>query len=154
MDIENLLFDLNSIKNSKGLKIEGACRASLFDSVLHKSYKVAEVFLNLNFSLGSDSILAQGFIKGKVNLLCARCNEAFEYKCKENFIELYNCSEKTADIESLIASLLSLSIPMKPLCSDDCKGICSKCGTNLNFENCQCNYQNENAFSILKNLAI
>ncbi|MCG2726155.1 MAG: DUF177 domain-containing protein [Elusimicrobia bacterium] len=154
MDIANLLFDINNIKDNKGLKIKGTCAASLFNKVLDKSYEVNEVFLDINFSAGSDSILAQGFIKGKISLICARCNEAFEYKPKESFTELYDYSQKSADIESLIASLLSISIPMKPLCSDDCKGICAICGTNLNTMNCECSYQNENAFVILKDLAI
>ncbi len=31
-----------------------------------------------------------------------------------------------------------LSVPMKPLCSDECKGICPSCGANLNAAGCGC----------------
>ena len=31
-----------------------------------------------------------------------------------------------------------LTLPMKPLCSDDCKGLCPVCGTNLNRGTCDC----------------
>ncbi|MBU2530307.1 MAG: DUF177 domain-containing protein [Elusimicrobia bacterium] len=154
MEIDSLLFDLNNIKNTKGLIIKGTCRPSLFDAVLDDAYKVNTVSLDLTFSLGSNSLLAQGFIEGKISLVCARCNKNFKYNYKEKFAELYDYSEKSADIENLVASLLSISIPMKPLCSDDCKGICSTCGTNLNMANCNCVQQNENVFAILKNLAV
>jgi len=31
-----------------------------------------------------------------------------------------------------------LSLPMKPLCSEGCKGLCPVCGTNLNRNTCDC----------------
>jgi uncharacterized protein len=31
-----------------------------------------------------------------------------------------------------------LSLPMKPLCRQDCRGLCTVCGTNLNRETCDC----------------
>jgi uncharacterized protein len=34
-----------------------------------------------------------------------------------------------------------LSVPMKKLCSDDCKGLCFKCGKNLNNGSCDCDAQ-------------
>jgi len=33
---------------------------------------------------------------------------------------------------------INLAVPMKHLCSEDCKGICPKCGANLNYEKCTC----------------
>jgi uncharacterized protein len=31
-----------------------------------------------------------------------------------------------------------LAVPMKPLCREDCRGLCSECGTNLNSASCAC----------------
>ena len=31
-----------------------------------------------------------------------------------------------------------LALPMKPLCREDCKGLCAQCGTNLNTGTCDC----------------
>jgi len=33
---------------------------------------------------------------------------------------------------------LQIALPMKPLCKDDCKGLCPNCGTNLNKATCDC----------------
>lgn len=42
------------------------------------------------------------------------------------------------DINEFIYSEVIVSLPMKHLCKDDCKGICPKCGKNLNDGKCDC----------------
>ena len=42
------------------------------------------------------------------------------------------------DLEQLVMEDIYLSLPMRMLCDEDCKGICSKCGKNLNEGNCDC----------------
>lgn len=42
------------------------------------------------------------------------------------------------DLDELIYTEVILSLPMKHLCSETCKGICSKCGKNLNVGKCDC----------------
>ncbi|SFR90846.1 YceD family protein [Anaeromicropila populeti] len=42
------------------------------------------------------------------------------------------------DTELLLYNEILIQFPLKVLCSEDCKGICFVCGTNLNKENCQC----------------
>ena len=43
------------------------------------------------------------------------------------------------DLDELVYSEVIVSLPMKHLCSEECKGICFKCGKNLNEEACGCN---------------
>ncbi len=42
------------------------------------------------------------------------------------------------DLDELVYSEVIVSLPMKHLCKEDCKGICSKCGKNLNEGKCDC----------------
>ena len=49
------------------------------------------------------------------------------------YIEGYNL-----DVDQLVGNELTLNLPMKVLCREDCKGICSRCGTNLNRGTCDC----------------
>lgn len=37
-----------------------------------------------------------------------------------------------------IKEAMTLALPMKPLCSDDCRGICPSCGQDLNIGKCKC----------------
>lgn len=42
------------------------------------------------------------------------------------------------NLDDLVLEQLELSIPSRVLCRDDCRGLCSECGADLNFEQCQC----------------
>ncbi len=42
------------------------------------------------------------------------------------------------DLEQLMREQFYLALPMKPLCREDCQGLCSMCGTNLNKSTCAC----------------
>ena len=42
------------------------------------------------------------------------------------------------DLNELLREQFYLALPMKPLCRDDCKGLCPQCGTNWNTGTCTC----------------
>jgi uncharacterized protein len=42
------------------------------------------------------------------------------------------------DLGQLMREQFYLALPMKPLCREDCKGLCAQCGTNLNTGTCDC----------------
>ncbi len=50
----------------------------------------------------------------------------------------YIDEDHVLDVDRLIYGELLVNWPAKVLCRDDCKGICMKCGTNLNFAACDC----------------
>jgi len=47
-------------------------------------------------------------------------------------------SDQVADLTDMVRQELLLALPMKPLCSEECKGLCPRCGVNLNIETCDC----------------
>ena len=42
------------------------------------------------------------------------------------------------DLDELIRTDITLGVPYLFLCKEDCKGVCSGCGKNLNEESCEC----------------
>ena len=42
------------------------------------------------------------------------------------------------DVDKLISDEIVVALPSKVLCSEDCKGLCPVCGTNLNHDSCHC----------------
>ena len=52
--------------------------------------------------------------------------------------EQFYVSGYNLDVDQLVGNELILNLPMKVLCRDDCKGICNRCGTNLNSGTCDC----------------
>lgn len=48
------------------------------------------------------------------------------------------CKNDTLDLDELVTTNIILDLPMKNLCSEDCKGLCISCGKNLNEGDCGC----------------
>ena len=44
------------------------------------------------------------------------------------------------DVDKLVCDEVVVALPSKVLCRDDCKGLCSSCGANLNHETCSCGH--------------
>lgn len=108
------------------------------------------------------SFRLQGQLEGELELQCVRCLEASRYPVSKEFdlffeprdgltyqedqeIELKPSETRTSFIvghELVISEILReqvlLTLPMKPLCSPDCRGLCPVCGTNLNVHACMC----------------
>ncbi len=84
--------------------------------------------------------------------LCSRCGEGFGYKhsfdierpvarsltTDENDDYIITDEDGFIDLEAVFCDELLLELPTKLLCREDCKGLCAKCGTNLNKKSCGC----------------
>jgi uncharacterized protein len=81
---------------------------------------------------------------------CYRCLRSMkgnlDIEIREDFInnddaaqmDMYFYEGKMLDIGKAIEDNIVLNLPMKHLCSVQCKGLCSRCGANLNTEQCNC----------------
>jgi len=108
-------------------------------------------------------------IKYKYEEICGRCLEPFVreeraflsgklVKKTDDIMEdeegeiIYYTDEKL-DLTEEIITMVYLSLPMKPLCKEDCKGICPQCGANLNVQECNCIAEDiDPRFAVLKDL--
>lgn len=61
-----------------------------------------------------------------------------ESECTEDLDEQPYVSGYNLDVDRLLSNELLLNLPMKVLCREDCKGICNRCGANLNYTECTC----------------
>jgi len=109
--------------------------------------------------LGRD-ILVRGRIRGQLQLTCSRCLENYEAPVEGDFdlllapgpqsltgegeelsaadldVDFY--TGEVLDLEPIIREQIILLMPLKPLCTEDCQGICPRCGAVLNLEACTC----------------
>lgn len=98
----------------------------------------------------NDVIVINASIKTKLQLSCSRCLDTFIYPIdidiEERFTndkELQNeetmfVDSDTLNITEIIENSIISTLPIKRLCKEDCKGLCSQCGENKNVENCSC----------------
>src|SRR5204863_6781956 len=63
-------------------------------------------------------------------------NEEVEIAPEDLDVEFY--TERSIPLRDLAAEQVQLAIPMKPLCEENCLGLCPTCGANRNREGCQC----------------
>lgn len=100
---------------------------------------------NTNGILQLDGHLNTAYSSECYRCLCA-VRKVMELKIKESFINsadaeqsnMYPFEGKVLDISKALNDNIILNLPMKQLCSNDCKGLCIKCGANLNEVQCGC----------------
>lgn len=106
-------------------------------------------------------VIARGRVETGLRAVCARCLEAFDLAVAADIFVTYapaaqDRTEEEDEAEALNQELyfgeeidlwpiveeqLVLSLPIKPLCRQDCLGLCPVCGRNRNQEPCQCSQQ-------------
>ncbi len=113
------------------------------------------VSINVTLVSTGDSILVTGWVWAELEVSCSRCLSPVvlslkapinsEYvgnlgsigkRDKEVERRLYEDSE--IDLQDEVESSLLVELPMKPLCQEDCRGLCPICGQNLNIKECDC----------------
>lgn len=98
----------------------------------------------------------EGHLEFKYNVRCYRCLKDISEKAGLDIDEKFIDAEKNTDLESytyhgnsleldkvLIDNIL-LHLPMKQICSNECRGLCQKCGADLNEKDCGCGEESIN----------
>ncbi|HKM01318.1 MAG: DUF177 domain-containing protein [Tissierellia bacterium] len=156
---EFLSSDAMSLKVNENLVIDD--KEFLEQTHLHKN-----VLLNGEIFKIEGSVIFTGTINYTFTDECARCLKEFGNVVESKFQALIvQHEDKESDeiqlvmidgivkMDEPIKQLIYLSMPMKSLCKQDCKGICPNCGVNLNDEKCQCeNDLTDPRFDELKDL--
>ena len=94
----------------------------------------------LHAALVSNGILVTGKALAELKLECGRCLKTFKYKVKTT--EICHFYEKVKiqelDVSDDIREDILIAFPTNYLCKEDCKGLCHKCGIDLNKSECSC----------------
>jgi uncharacterized protein len=134
------------------------------DAPLHVTVKVSKAV---------DKFLVKGALRGSMRIRCDRCLEPFHREIRSQFqvylvvhkeradqeeIELLDedmevdfIKGDTIDLSDIVREQIYLTLPIRSICSESCRGLCSGCGANLNEGPCLCrNTGGHPAFSNLK----
>jgi uncharacterized protein len=104
---------------------------------------VGEVAISGQITNIGNSFRLEGTLTGKAFLECSRCLKAYEQAVHFQFEEEFSKEDillqiEWIDIAPFIREALIFHEPMKPLCSENCRGICPACGADLNQTDCNC----------------
>jgi uncharacterized protein len=152
-----MLINLTDVFTSEG-KVKNLSVPYEHDSFSYmgNAYPVAER-TDIDFTLtniGTGCVLVEGKLELTLTIPCDRCLQsvnvplsvAFTHRVlspeqedaaseeeEQNFVSGYEL-----DTDTLINNEILINMPVKVLCREDCKGICSVCGQNLNERECGC----------------
>ncbi len=112
------------------------------------------VKLNVKMDKSNSQLVFDCNLHTKAKLDCDRCLNEYDAEFETDFIITYIIgTDNGEEVDNLYYlspeddkinltqdayDYAKLSMPMKSLCSDDCKGLCPKCGKDLNVESCDC----------------
>ncbi len=121
---------------------------------------VKAVVVDLTVQHVDEEYFCQGTVKATLTLECARCLEGYDchldsdtdFLCRgaelpkesdEQVVDdedyaYFTGNDFAVDISQFVRQALILAIDIKPVCREDCKGLCDGCGTNLNEADCKC----------------
>lgn len=147
-----LQLDVSMLKRAPGdfQRLDLSAELPPYDSQGEALVFPGPVRVNLVVSNTGSAIAVEGEVSGRVRLNCDRCLEPYELvieaPVKETYTQAVQNSGDEAvpfngdmiDITPEVMKGIILSLPMKALCRDDCRGLCPKCGCNLNKTSCDC----------------
>lgn len=123
-------------------------------------------------------VVARGKVNGQLVALCSRCASPAQLKLDSSmqivFLprgsevpdveddevaaeqpDVVHYDDETIDLAETLREELLLALPLAPLCREDCKGLCPRCGTDLNEGPCDCLVETkDDRWSRLKNLKL
>jgi len=113
--------------------------------------------VELLVSKNQDQLICRGQVTASAKLECSRCLAGYhctitselsfvvdlaggsdQARSEEEGYFVVDPSAVSFEIDDLVREAIILSLPLKPLCSDDCKGLCPVCGIDLNRSQCNC----------------
>lgn len=155
-----LLLDLREMRGSEE-RIDRTVPAAAFGVDPRDDYSVADgVSLALRARKDGEKCRISGRVRAALTLSCSRCLERFGVPCDltvdllylphsanrgageaevtEDDLSVAFYRDGRIDLAQLVSEQFQLALPMKPLCRDDCRGLCPACGANRNERRCGC----------------
>ena len=163
-----MLLGLSKIMDRPGERISFSVNVDLSDLRYGNSYPVSEPVQASGSVRNTAGVLVMtGKIGTTIHGVCDRCAENFdsyvefpldavlvqELSDEENEEEwVFPLEGDSADLDEIVRTVFVLSLGSKLLCKPDCKGICCRCGKNLNLGPCGCQREPDPRFAALKQL--
>lgn len=154
-----LLLNLTKIRTAEE-RFDHVYPAGTFADDRETFTVTAPVQLGFDIFKDHDRYHLVGRVQTTLEMPCSRCLEAFttpvdatfdlryqpraagadtgEREVQEDDFSAAFYEDEQIDLGQLMREQFYLAVPMKPLCTDDCRGLCSQCGINLNKDTCSC----------------
>ena len=163
-----MLLGLNQIIDRPGESVSFSTNVDLSDLRYGNSYPVSEpVKAEGTVRNTAGVLMMKGEISTCIHGVCDRCAREFdreisypldvvlvtEFADEENEDEwVFPLEGDSADLDDIVRTVFVLNLDSKLLCKEDCKGLCCRCGKNLNDGPCNCQKELDPRFAALQQL--
>ena len=154
-----MIIKLSDIEDK--LVLKGEMTNLAFNNVEEREFTFkSPVRFELLVTRQDDSIRIAGSIMGAMTMACSRCLEEFscaidtyldiklaptglmpqvaDAELRPDDLDVYYFEGDEIDLDPFIYDEVLLNVPFRPLCREDCEGLCQSCGKNRNIEPCSC----------------
>ena len=163
-----MLLGLSKIIDCPGASVPFSTSVDLRDLQYGESFPVSEPVLASGTVRNTAGVLVMtGLVTTTIHGVCDRCASDFdadlefpidvvlvtELSNEENEDEwVFPLEGDAANLEEIIRTVFVLNMDSQLLCKPDCKGMCCRCGTNLNEGPCSCQKELDPRFAALRQL--
>ena len=163
-----MLLGLSKIIDCPGASVPFSTSVDLSDLCFGVSYPVSEPVKAEGMVRNTAGVLVMtGEITTCIHGTCDRCASSFDREIdlpinvvlvtemanEENEDEwVFPLEGDSADLDDIVRTVFVLNLDSKLLCKEDCKGLCHRCGKNLNAGPCNCKKELDPRFAALKQL--
>ena len=161
-----MLLDVKPILHTPGKHLEFQFELDLSDVEFADRYPISRpVFVSGQVRNTADVLELEMTARSQLDAMCDRCGKEFlqdkeiPYNCvlaeevqNEDNDEIVVLEDGKADLEDLARTAFILGMDTKTLCSEDCKGLCSRCGADLNLGPCSCKKEVDPRLAVLAKL--
>lgn len=150
-----LQFDLGRLERERKLRLEAVVAP---DDPMWQGTGIEltrPLDVELEAQQAGPDVVVRGEIAGEVALACRRCLRPVRVEVDDEVSALYRAGVdaleaeeeevyplpargRELDVRELVREQLLLAVPQYAVCSESCRGLCSRCGVNLNEGECAC----------------
>ena len=111
------------------------------------------------------ALMLCGTIRAEMRCVCDRCASEYDRKVEfplevplaaeledEENPDFFLLDGEELDLDDLLETCFILSMDTQFLCREDCRGLCCRCGANLNTESCRCKQETDPRLAVLEQL--
>lgn len=143
------LGDLRDLRGSRHLVRRGTLQEALVADVDSRIPAGAEIVADVVIESFDGGVAVTGKLSSLWEGECRRCMAPLDGELVTDVRELfrrgggedegtYPMAEEHVNIREMVNDALFVALPLLPLCREDCRGICPRCGTDLNGAPCGC----------------
>ena len=163
-----MMLGLSKIIETPGASVPFSTSVDLSDLCYGVSYPVSEPVVAEGTVRNTAGVLVMtGSVRTTIHGTCDRCADHFdrdiefpidvvlvtELSNEENEDEwVFPLEGDSADLDDIVRTVFVLNLDSKLLCNEDCRGLCHRCGKNLNDGPCNCQKELDPRFAALKQL--